>query len=224
MEEHLSEDAIIGVFSYETTPEEANYGVAHIIDCPLCWALASGVVAFLKRAHSLVPGKAGRPVQWRFRDARDALIFLMETQELRSLGLLRAKGWWAELKELNPQEQASKVRSVAAVQKWEVVEAIIREAKLVCARDPYSGEHLAMTAHELVEHLPSGELSARVRDDLRLSAMTVVANSRRLAGNWQGSFSAISHARKYLLGGRIGHSAEAYLLSVHASLVCDTGL
>lgn len=223
MKSHISKDEIMCVFSYEATAAEVNHSAAHIVECPRCWTLASEVVASLEKTNDLVPGKRGRPPEWRFRDAREALIFLMDTQKQKSIGLLRAKGWWAELKELNPKEQAAKVNSVAAVHQREVVETIIREAKLACGRDPYSGEHLAMTAHMLVDHLPGGDFPAHVKDGLRLSAMTVVANSRRLAGDWPGSLSAVSSAKGYLLTGKIEPSAEAYLLSVHASLVGDTG-
>ena len=223
MERHISRDDIVRIFSYAATASEIDPGVAHIVSCPTCWTLASEVVASLKRTHDLVPVKRGRPPEWRFRDARDALIVLMEIREQRSIGWLRAKGWWAELKELSPKEQADKVNSVAAVHQREVIETIIQEAKLVCRRDPYSGEHLAMTAHRLVDHLPGGDFSAQVKDNLRLSAMTVVANSRRLAGNWRGSFAAINSAKSYLLAGKIESGAEAYLLSIHASLVSDTG-
>ncbi len=223
MGRHISKDEIRRVFSYESTAVEVNDAAAHIIDCPSCWALASEVIASLKTTDDLVPRKRGRPPEGRCRDVRDALIFLMETREQKSIGWLRAKGWWAELKQLNPKEQASKVNSVAAVHQRDVVETILREAKLACGRDPYSAEHLAMTAHRLIEHLPGGEFPTHVKDGLRLSAMTVVANCRRLAGDWTGSASAISCAKGYLFAGKIEPGAEAYLLSVHASLVGDTG-
>jgi tetratricopeptide (TPR) repeat protein len=42
-------------------------------------------------------------------------------------------------------------------------------------------------------------------------------------GNWPGSFAAISSAKSYLSAGKIEPGAEAYLLSVHASLACNTG-
>jgi tetratricopeptide (TPR) repeat protein len=223
MDRHIAKTEILRLFSYEATPAEVNQGVAHLAGCPICWTLALEVVASLKRTHELVPRKMGRPPEWRFRDARDALIVLMELQEQQSIGWLRAKGWWAELKGLNPREQAEKVNSVAATHQREVVETILREAKLVCGRDPYSGEHLAMTAHRLIDHLPGGEFPAHARASLRLSAMTIVANGRRLAGDWRGSFAAISSANSYLSAGKIESSAEAYLLSVHASLVGDMG-
>jgi tetratricopeptide (TPR) repeat protein len=223
MEGHLSRDEMVRVFSYAAAAAEIDDGVAHMATCPTCWTLASEVVAALKRTKDLVPARRGRPPEWPFRDVRAALIALMELQEKKSLGGLRAKGWWTELKELSPKEQADKVSSVAAIHRREVFETILREAKLVCGRDPYAGEHLAMTAHGLVDHLPSGEFPAQIKNGLRLSAMTVVANSRRLSGDWPGSFAAIDRAKNYLLAGKIEPGAEAYLLSVHASLVADTG-
>ncbi|MFY9826876.1 MAG: hypothetical protein WAM82_36315 [Thermoanaerobaculia bacterium] len=223
MEGHLSKDKIVRVFSYGVTAAEIDAGVAHIATCPMCWTLASEAVAALKRTKDLAPGQRGRPPEQQFRDVRAALIALIELQEQRSIGWLRDKGWWAELKDLNPREQAAKVSSVAAVQQQEVFETILREAKLVCGKDPYSGEHLAMTAHRLVDHLPGWEFPAPVKDSLRLSAMTVVANSRRLGGDWPGSLAAIDSAKSYLLAGKIEPHAEAYLLSVQASLIGDTG-
>src|SRR5579872_3814722 len=223
MEGHISKEEIARIFSYGITAAEVSHGVAHIASCPICWALAAEVVASLKRVNALVPKKMGRPPEWLFRDLRNALIVIMEHQEQRSIEWLRAKGWWAELKELSPREQAQKVNSVAAIHQCEVVKTIIREAKLVSSRDPYSGEHLALTAHMLVDHLPTAEFPDPRKDSLRLSAMTVVANSRRLVSDWDGSFAAISTATAYCLAGRTAPSEEAYLLSVHASLVSDVG-
>ncbi len=214
---------LLRLFSYAPTVAEVNHGVAHLVGCPLCWTLALEVVGSLKRTHDLVPQRVGRSPEWRFKDARDALIVLMEMQEQRSIGWLRAKGWWAELKNLNPRDQAERVNSVAAIHRREFVETVLREAKLICERDPYSGEHLAMTAHTLTDHLPDENFPAHIKDSLRLSAMTVAANSRRLAGNWQGAFAAISSARSYLSTGKIETSVEVYLLSVHASLLGSTG-
>jgi tetratricopeptide (TPR) repeat protein len=219
MDRHLLKDEILRLFSYEVTLDEVNDDVAHIAGCPVCWTLALEVVASLKRTNGLMPRKMGRPPEGRFRDARESLIVLMEIQEQRSVGRLKARGWWAELKDLSPREQAEKVRSVASIHQREFVETILREAKLVCGRDPYSAEHLAMTAHRLVDNLPN----AHAKDGLRLSAMTIVANSRRLASDWQGSLEAISSARGYLLVGKVEPSTEAYLLSVHASLVGSMG-
>jgi hypothetical protein len=77
MDRHLSKTELLRLFSYEATQVEVNQGVAHLAGCPICWALALEVVASVKQAHELVPRKMGRPPEWRFRDARDALIVLM---------------------------------------------------------------------------------------------------------------------------------------------------
>jgi tetratricopeptide (TPR) repeat protein len=223
MESHISKDEMVRVFSYGVTAAEVSDRLAHIVACSRCWDLAAEIVADLKASKDLVPAKRGRPPEWRFQDDRDALIVLMEIEERKSVGALRAKGWWAELRDLSPRDQVEKVNSVAAVQKKEVFEEIIQEAKHFGPSDPHAAEHLAMSAYLLVEHLPGGEFPERVKDGLRLSAMTVVANSRRLASNWAGARSAITEAQRCQARGKPSPTERAYLLSIHASLLLDVG-
>jgi hypothetical protein len=87
MESHISRDEMVRVFSWEATESEIHTGLAHIGACRECWTLASEVVAALKQTDDLVPRRRGRPPEWRYSDARDALLVLMEIQEQRSLGL-----------------------------------------------------------------------------------------------------------------------------------------
>jgi tetratricopeptide (TPR) repeat protein len=222
MDGHLSIEAMRHLFSYGATHAEVNESLAHIVPCPMCWDLASEVIALLKETNDLVPTKRGRPPECRFRDARDAFLVLVEIRERHSIDYLRAQGWGAELQDLSPREQMEKIRSVAAVQKREVLADMVREAMVICRRDPFAGEHLAMSAYSLVDHIPAGDFSAKTRAGLRLSAMTAVANSRRLAGNWEGAQSAIQSARYFL--GRAPTEDEARLLAIQAALCSDTGL
>jgi len=223
MRSHISTDEMMRVFSYGVTAAEVSDSLAHIVACPKCWDLAAEIIADLKKSKDLVPARRGRPPEWRFQDDRDALIVLMEIEERQSVGALRAKGWWAELRDLSPRDQAEKVSSVAAVQKKEVFEEIVQEAKHLGPIDPFAAEHLAMSAHLLVDRLPASEFPGRVKEGLRLSAMTVVANSRRLASNWTGALSAISEAQRCQARGQPSTTERAYLLSIHASLLCDLG-
>src|SRR5437763_707894 len=89
MGRHISKSEIESVFSYHATKAEVNDALAHIVRCPMCWTLAAEVVASLKRTNGLVPVRRGRPPEWRFRDARDALVVLMEIEEQKSIGWLR---------------------------------------------------------------------------------------------------------------------------------------
>jgi len=224
MDGHISVERLRHLFSYGATQSEVNDGLAHIIVCPACWDIAAEAIASLKATKELVPAKRGRPPVHPFQDAREALIVLMDIEEQRSLGLMRAKGWWSELKDLQPRDQAEKVKSVAAIQKREVFETIIRQAMLVSRRDPFEGEHLAQSAHQLVEHLPSAEFPPQIKNGFRLSALTAIANSRRLAGNWAGALSAVRDARVHFLSGEGSPEDRARLLAIHAALSCDTGL
>jgi tetratricopeptide (TPR) repeat protein len=223
METHISQDEMMCVFSYRITAAEVSDRVAHIVACPTCWDLAAEVIAALKATKELAPVRRGRPPERRFQDERNALIVLIEVEEQKSVESLRAKGWWAELRELNSREQAKKINSVAAVQKKEVFELLLQEAKGLSPTDPFAAEHLVMSANLLIDHLPGEEFPDYARDGLRLSTMTVVANSRRLAGNWAGAFSAISEAERYQARGKAGPAERAYLLAISASLLCDAG-
>src|SRR6185369_13117583 len=223
MEMHISRDELLRTFSFTAEASEIRDAVAHIASCPRCLDRAADVVAALRQTGDLAPTGRGRPPEDRYQDGRAALIALMEVREQKRMGLYRAKAWWDELKELSPREQAGRVKATAAIQKREVFETIIREANRLCGRDPFAAEHLAKSAHLLVDHLPGLEFSDRVKDGLRLSAMTVIANGRRLAGNWSGAGSAISEAKRYLRKGKVSQTEQAYLLSIQASLLCDLG-
>src|SRR5215210_7881572 len=51
----------------------------------------------------------------------------------------------------------------------------------------------------------------------------IVANCRRMAGDWRGSAAALATARGHLLRGTGKPTREARLLSIQASLAMDTG-
>jgi tetratricopeptide (TPR) repeat protein len=220
---HISRDELRSVFSFTAESSEIRDAVAHIAACPPCLDRAADVVAALRESGDLAPTGRGRPPEDRYQDGRAALIALMDVREQKRMGVYRAKAWWDELKELSPKEQAGRVKATAAIQKKEVFETIIHESSRFCGRDPFAAEHLATSALLLVDHLPSLEFPDRVKNGLRLAAMSVVANSRRLAGNWSGAFTAISEARRYQAQGKTRATDRAFLLSVHGALVCDTG-
>jgi len=202
------------LFSVEASVVEINYGVPHLAACRDCWIEATEVVASLRDTKNLP----------RFSDSRDAVVTLMEAEEDRIARSLRSKGWWAGLKDATLGEQKEKINEVAAVQTGEVFETIIHQAQILARRDPFAAERSAMTAHLLVDKLSDIQFPPPVKNAFRLSAMTVVANSRRLAANWPGAFEAVSRARTYLTPQQMVSVEGANLISVHASLVCDTGL
>ncbi len=214
MQRHLSHERLVRLFSGQATSPEVDIAVPHLSACQPCWTLAARVVAQLKAEGSLVV----RP-----NDSRAAVLTLLQEEERRAMRLLRARAWWAELKELSPVKQAERVRSVASLQTSEVVEIILEDARETGLSDPYAGEHAALTAHGLLDCLCPDRYPAPLIADYKTEAMVVVANCRRLAADWPGSRAAISAAKNHLQEGTGDPRPEAYLLSIYASLVYDLG-
>jgi tetratricopeptide (TPR) repeat protein len=213
MQRHLPHERLVRLFSGQAAPPEVEGAVPHLSACQPCWTLAARVVAQLKAQGTLV----------RLKDSRAAVLALLQEEERHSTLLLRARAWWAELKELSPERQTERVRTVAALQTGEVFEVILDDARETGLTDPYAGEHAALTAHGLLDLLSPARYPTPLIADYKSEAMVVVANCRRLAGDWPGSRAAISAARNHLQKGTGDPRPEAYLLSIHASLACDLG-
>lgn len=179
----------------------------------MCWKLAAKVVADLKAGGSLVHAK----------DSRAAVLTLLQEEERRAIQVMRARGWWAELKELSPAKQSERVQAIAALQTGEMFEVILADAREMGLSDPYTGEHAALTAHRLLDFLAPERYPGTIKSDYKAEAMVVVANCRRIAGDWKGSRAALAAAENYLRSGTGDPLPEAHLLSIHASLSRDMG-
>lgn len=213
MERHLTDRALIRLFTEEATPPEVDAAVAHLSDCRLCWGLAAKAMAQVKRDGRLV-----RPP-----DLRGAVLSLLEERERRSVERLRARGWWAELKELSPARQRDRIRSVASLQTLEFFEVVLEESERLGRADPHRGEQQALVAQMLAELLATRRYPEPLTRDLQVEALAVVANCRRLAADWRGAHSAIAEAGGHLKRGPGNPFSKARLLSIYASLCSDTG-
>jgi tetratricopeptide (TPR) repeat protein len=212
MDRHISKEEICRVFSGKASAPDVAYAVPHLSGCRPCWRVAGNVIAQLKREGLLQ----------RFGDGRAAVIALVEEETRRTARLIRAQAWWEELAELGPRDQIERVKAVGALQTGELFETILTEARSVWGSDPYLAEHSALTAHFLVDHLPSEQFTELTRRRYRAAAMVVVANSRRLMTDWPGAAAALGAARNHLKEST-DTLEEAGLLSIQASLECDTG-
>jgi tetratricopeptide (TPR) repeat protein len=160
---------------------------------------------------------------FRPADARHALLTLLEAEVSTSVEALKARSWWAEVKDLDPNTQIAKIRSTAAMQSLSVFDTILAEAKASGLFDPFLGESLVGVAMALADLLPEPQHPWRLKNDLRGEAMVVVANCRRLGADFSGSKAAIEKARRYLAQGTGDLAPEARLLSIHCSLCTDIG-
>ena len=177
MAPHLSRPELVRLLSGEAVQTEVDDMVPHLIACRPCWELAAEVVAELKKDNALV----------RSGGKQAAVLMLLEDEERAALDLLKARAFWAELRDLSPEEQIEKIHSVAALRNRAMFEVVLAEARAVAPRDPFLGEETARLAYLLAGWLPSARYPETLKNDLQAEAMNAVANARRLAADWKGA-------------------------------------
>lgn len=213
MARHMSRPVLRRLFSGAALQAEADALLPHLGVCNRCRSRAIEVVAELRRDRALI----------RVDAERHAYVSLIEEEESEAIELLRARGWWSDLRELEPSEQMERVRSRRTLQTLAIFEAMLEEVKGLLAHDPYRAEQQALAAEAVAQVLPSTRFSLQFKNDRQAEALVVVANCRRLAADWTGSLRSLAVAKSRLKSGTGDTLLLARLLSVHASLACDTG-
>ncbi len=193
---------------------ETARAIRHVVQCRHC--RASGAQCLTQEKTRGIP-----PL--RASDARNALVAILEAEANGWVENLLAESWWTDIKDLGPEAQIKKIRSTAALQRLEVFDMILAEARTVALSDPFLGESMVRAALTVVDLLPESRYPKALKNDLRGEAMTVVANCRRLAADFPGSTEAVKEARHYLSQGTGDPGLEAGLLSIHCSLCTDLG-
>jgi tetratricopeptide (TPR) repeat protein len=211
---HFSREAFLRLLSGHANEAETARAIRHVLQCRRCRATAAGCLAQDRPVGSL-PSRSA--------EARNALVTLLDVEVSGSLEVLKARSWWAELRDLGPEGQIRKIRSTAALQSLPVFETILADAKAAGLSDPFLGESLVSAALTVVDLLPEPRVPRTLKNDLRGQALTVVANCRRLAAEFPGSAVAIEEARRSLAQGTGDPGLEAGLLSIHCSLCIDLG-
>lgn len=196
----------------EPAPDELARAVQHLWRCDMCWTAAVEIAN--RRKTDLPPQPSG---------ARSGLLSLVQGDARSTLVELKAKGLWAELKELALSEQLKRLRSVASLQSLSLYEVMIADAWALGPSDPHVGEQTATLAYTLAGLLPEHRVTLQQKRDMEGEALTAVANCRRLLADWPGSFQAVSSAERHLTEGTGDPHREAMLLSIHAFLATDTG-
>lgn len=142
-------------------------------------------------------------------------------KETHILNRLRARAWWADLMLLSHRQQLEQLQTVSSIQTREMFDVILDQASAVALHDPSQGEKVALLAHALAGLLPRSRCSDQERNDLQAAALFVVANCRRLMGDWQSSAEGLGTARSHLSRGSGEEDRLARLLSLEASLASD---
>lgn len=214
MSRHLSRETLLRLLGGQASEAEAAPAVRHVLQCRRCRVAAAGCMVEARRAGS-------PPL--RSSATRSALVTLLETEVDGWVENLKAGSWWAEIRDLSPREQAHKIRSTAALHSLAVFETILEDARVTGRADPFLGESLTRAAWTVADLLPEPRYPRSLKNDLRAQALTVVANCRRLAADFQGSATVIEEAWRHLAEGTGDPGVEAGLLSIHCSLSTDLG-
>lgn len=213
MERHAAHSVLVRVFSGQALDPEGEMDVLHLPGCRLCWDLGVRVVAELKREGRLAPSAA----------AAHEVLDLLERKQAGALRWLLARSWGTELTRLPGHEQRDRIEADPKLRTLEMFSALAEEAASASREDPHLGEEAALVAHALAGTLPADLYPEPLRNDLKAKALMVIANCRRMAGDWRESAAAIATARGHLLKGTGKPAREARLLSIEASLATDTG-
>lgn len=214
MTRHLTAVALAQLLSGPPNEAETARAIQHLAHCHRCLATAAKCVAQLKGTGISPLGVS---------DSRLALIKFIEEETSSAVEALKARGWWAEVRELSPAEQIKKIQTVTAMRSLTIFETILSEATVAGRSDPFLGQNTAQVAFFVADHLPEPRYSRALKNDLRGEAMIVVANCRRIAADWTGSAEALSEARRHLARGTGEQGLAAKLLSIQASLRMDVG-
>src|SRR5215213_7831939 len=174
MEQHYSQASLERLLFGSTTEVEERRAARHLSRCERCWAAAVDVVA----------SRSEQPKVSNTSSKRSLLLCTLEDEERIALADLKARGLWAELRELSPSEQVQRVRSTFTAQSSNLCEIMLKEAWSAASSDPHRTEQTAHLCLLIARLLPAGQ--ARYRAGIEAEALTVVANCRRLAADWNG--------------------------------------
>src|SRR5262245_36725844 len=119
MNGHLSREALGALLRGAANGAETARAVRHLVECRRCRMAAAGCLPLERMAE--------RP-PLRPEEARKALVTLLEAEVAGSLDVLKARSWWAEVRDLSPAEQVKRIRSTTALQSLPVFEAILADA------------------------------------------------------------------------------------------------
>jgi tetratricopeptide (TPR) repeat protein len=206
---HFTREAFTLLFG--GPPERAAMAaraIRHVARCPRCWAAAVESVGTL--------GASPFPAS----DLRSALVEIVRGTVREETDALKARAWWADLRQRSPARQLKRIRSVASLQTLPVFEVILAEARKTGRSDPYLGEATARVALAMVDLLPEHPC---FKSDLRAEAMSVVANCRRIAADWRGTAQALEEAWRHLAQGTGDPGLEGNLLSIESSYRAEVG-
>lgn len=212
--DHLTRDQIDLFLGQRLSKEQSTHMVRHLLaGCAQCGELVGNAAGLLPWDEEL----DYEPVFRRLEIFGEILRHdIAQERE-------RAEALWEKLQALPPEHRILAIRNDPGYQFWGLYNHVLRGSKAVRRLDLALASDLAYLALTIAEHLdPRIYGEARIHD-FRAAACAVLANIKRLAGDFAGCEEALRSGWRELEKGTGDPLEEASLLSFYASFLTDLG-
>ncbi len=210
---HLGQAAMRRILGGEGGPHEVGGAAEHILSCESCRARAGSVLEELRAER---PGLKGEgPLQWVFG--------VIDQERQWGVESLAALAEWAELRRLpGRRAQRDRVRMSKACHTAAFFQLVLGDLREEPSWE--EAEFLAGLALLSLEAMSQrGQITHAAFSDAQAEVWTVIANTRRLAAEWQRAHQALANAERHLKEGTGEPRLQAGLLSIAASTLADEG-
>jgi tetratricopeptide (TPR) repeat protein len=211
---HVSEDQLRDLGEDRLSMDDLRRVVRHLLTaCPSCLALARRV---------LVPELESR-ADYDGVLRRLGLAWVLARNDVEvEKGIARAL-WEGHLARLEPGRRLMAIRRNPDLQTWGTFDLLAGESKRIALERPVEAVDLAYAALAVTDLLDPRAYGEERIQDYRASAWAVLANAKRLAGDFPGAREALRTAAAKVDEGTGDPYEEANVLSMTASLLTDLG-
>jgi tetratricopeptide (TPR) repeat protein len=218
---HIPEELFRKFLGLKTSKQENRRVVRHLLSgCRSCLDLAARA-AFEAGLFSTRPAGGADGYEEVLDRAAD-----FASREERRLAVEKLHGWaqWAFLEDLRPEERVLWVRNDPAFQTWGLYHRLFEAARWYLRQDPGEAVDICLLAIQVAEQLGLSGLGPELVADLQAAAWGALANTQRVANDFEGARQSFNQAWRILEERGTGDPAErASLLSLEASYIKDVG-
>jgi tetratricopeptide (TPR) repeat protein len=218
---HVPEELFRKFLGLKTSKKENRRIVGHLLTgCRPCLHLAARAAS---EAGLFSTGPAGGADVYEVVFDR-ALEYA--SREERRLAVEKLHGWaqWAFLEALRPDERTLWVQTDPAFQTWSLYHRLLEAGRWYLRQDPAEAVDIGHLAIQVAERLDPSEMEPERVADLQAAAWAALANTQRVAGDFDGARQAFNQAWRILEERGTNDPLErASLLSLEASYIKDVG-
>jgi tetratricopeptide (TPR) repeat protein len=211
---HLTEIQLRQLADDQLPAEERKTAVRHLLArCRPCLDLARKV---------LFPEMESEPDYSGVLRRLDLSLVLARNDVDVERGVARAL-WDGHLSALEPGPRLMAIRNNPDLQTWGAFDLLLAEAKRITLERPIEAVDLVYAALAVTDLLDTSAYGDERINDFKANSWAVLANAKRLAGDFQGAGEALRTAAGMVDLGTGDPYEEANVLSMTASLLTDLG-